>query len=128
MGTEIGKLETHWKGGIQLQSSIKADSCQGSDGEEGCSSIDDLMLLNSRKRPASRSIIILGGCHEDYPILHLYYTISFPLQVRSPTGRRGTAHGGIGELDEGGNLISSSFKGSDLIENCATRFDNHEVS
>jgi hypothetical protein len=107
---------------------MRVDSCQGSDGEEGCSSIDDLMLLNSRKRPASRSITILDGCHEDYPT-HLYYDIiSFPLQVRSPTGRCVTAHGGIGNLDEGRKLISSSFKGSDLIEKCATRFDNHEVS
>jgi hypothetical protein len=82
---------------------MRVDSCQGSDGEEGCSSIDDLMLL-------------------------YYDIISFPLQVRSPTGRCVTAHGGIGNLDEGRKLISSSFKGSDLIEKCATRFDNHEVS
>lgn len=54
------------------------DSCQGSDGEEGCSSIDDLMLLNSRKRPASRGIIILCGCHD---------FISFPLQVRDVVER-----------------------------------------
>lgn len=81
------------------------DSCQGSDGDEGCSSIDDLMLMMK--------------------------LLAFPCRCAARQGVVELAHGGIGDLDEERTLIFSSFKGSDLIEKCiqsSTRFDKHEGS